>query len=109
MNKTQLVDCIQAKLGEGATKKCAETALNAVLGAIKDAVATEKVQLVGFGTFEMKTRAARTGRNPQTGAAMKITNINIMERSLLIMTITLFLVQEQRLLRFLQFALLKVE
>ena len=72
MNKTQLVDCIQAKLGEGATKKCAETALNAVLGAIKDAVATEKVQLVGFGTFEMKTRAARTGRNPQTGAAMKI-------------------------------------
>ena len=72
MNKTQLVDCIQAKLGEGATKKCAETALNAVLGAIKDAVAAEKVQLVGFGTFEMKTRAARTGRNPQTGAAMKI-------------------------------------
>lgn len=72
MNKTQLIDCIQAKLGEGATKKCAETALNAVLGAIKDAVATDKVQLVGFGTFEMKTRAARTGRNPQTGAAMKI-------------------------------------
>ena len=72
MNKTQLIDCIQAKLGEGATKKCAETALNAVLGAIKEAVATDKVQLVGFGTFEMKTRAARTGRNPQTGAAMKI-------------------------------------
>ena len=72
MNKTQLVDCIQAKLGEGATKKCAETALNAVLDAIKDAVRTDKVQLVGFGTFEMKTRAARTGRNPQTGAALKI-------------------------------------
>lgn len=72
MNKTQLVDCIQARLGEGATKKCAEAALNAVLGAIKDAVAAEKVQLVGFGTFEMKTRAARTGRNPRTGAAMKI-------------------------------------
>ena len=72
MNKTQLVDCIQAKLGEGATKKCAETALNAVLGAIKDAVATDKVQLVGFGTFEMKTRAARTGRNPQTGEVIKI-------------------------------------
>ena len=42
MNKTQLVDCIQAKLGEGATKKCAEIALNAVLSAITDAVATDK-------------------------------------------------------------------
>ncbi|MBQ3525987.1 MAG: HU family DNA-binding protein [Akkermansia sp.] len=73
MNKTQLVDCIQAKLGEGATKKCAEAALSAVLGSISDAVkAGEKVQLVGFGTFEMKTRAARTGRNPRTGDEMKI-------------------------------------
>lgn len=73
MNKTQLVDSIQAKLGEGATKKCAEAALSAVLGAISDAVkANEKVQLVGFGTFEMKVRAARTGRNPQTGAEIKI-------------------------------------
>lgn len=72
MNKTQLVDVIQAKLGEGATKKCAETALSAVLAAIGESARTEKVQLVGFGTFEMKTRAARTGRNPQTGAAMKI-------------------------------------
>jgi DNA-binding protein HU-beta len=73
MNKTQLVDSIQAKLGEGATKKCAEAALSAVLGAISDAVkANEKVQLVGFGTFEMKVRAARTGRNPQTGDEIKI-------------------------------------
>lgn len=72
MNKTQLVDCIQAKLGEDATKKCAEAALAAVLGAISEAVKEEKVQLVGFGTFEMKTRAARTGRNPQTGEEMKI-------------------------------------
>ena len=73
MNKTQLVDSIQAKLGEGATKKCAEVALSAVLGAISDAVkANEKVQLVGFGTFEMKVRAARTGRNPQTGDEIKI-------------------------------------
>ena len=72
MNKTQLVDVIQAKLGEGATKKCAETALSAVLAAIGESARKEKVQLVGFGTFEMKTRAARTGRNPQTGAAMKI-------------------------------------
>ena len=72
MNKTQLVDVIQAKLGEGATKTCAEAALSAVLSAIGESARTEKVQLVGFGTFEMKTRAARTGRNPQTGAAMKI-------------------------------------
>lgn len=73
MNKTQLVDCIQAKLGEGATKKCAEAALAAVLGAITDAVkADEKVQLVGFGSFEMKTRAARTGRDPRTGKELKI-------------------------------------
>ncbi len=72
MNKTQLVDCIQAKLGENATRKCAEAALSAVLGAISESVRKEKVQLIGFGTFEMKHRAARTGRNPQTGAAMKI-------------------------------------
>lgn len=72
MNKTQLVEAIQAKLPEGATKKCAETALSAVLDAITESVKTDKVQLIGFGTFEMKTRAARTGRNPQTGAAMKI-------------------------------------
>lgn len=72
MNKTQLVDAIQAKLGEGASKKSAEAALSAVLGAISDSVKKEKVQLVGFGTFEMKSRAARTGRNPQTGEEMQI-------------------------------------
>lgn len=73
MNKTQLVESIQGKLGEGATKKCAEAALNAVLTAIGDAARKgEKIQLVGFGTFAMKTRAARTGRNPQSGKEMKI-------------------------------------
>ena len=72
MNKTQLVDCIQTKLGEGATKKQAEEALKAVLDAISESVQTEKVQLVGFGTFEMKTRAARTGRNPKDGKEIKI-------------------------------------
>lgn len=73
MNKTQLVESIQAKLGEGATKKCAEAALSAVLTSISDAARKgEKVQLVGFGTFAMKTRAARTGRNPQSGKEMKI-------------------------------------
>ncbi len=72
MNKTQLVDCIRTKLGEGATRKCAEAALSAVLDSISESVRKEKVQLIGFGTFEMKSRAARMGRNPQTGAAMKI-------------------------------------
>ena len=73
MNKTQLVESIKAKLGEGATKKCAETALNAVLTSIGDAARQgEKVQLIGFGTFSMRKRAARTGRNPQSGKEMKI-------------------------------------
>ncbi len=72
MNKTQLVDKIQAKLGENTSKKCAETALKAVLDSISEAVLQEKVQIIGFGTFEMKKRAARTGRNPQTGDTMTI-------------------------------------
>ena len=73
MNKTQLVDCIQAKLGEDATKKCAEAALTAVLGAITDAVkGGDKVQLIGFGTFEAKVTGEREGRNPRTGETIKI-------------------------------------
>lgn len=72
MNKMQLIECIQAKLGKGTTKKCAEEALDAVLTSISEAVLKEKVQLVGFGTFETKTRPARVGRNPQTGAEMQI-------------------------------------
>lgn len=73
MNKTQLVESIKAKLGESATKKCAEAALNAVLTAIGDAARSgEKVQLIGFGTFAMRKRAARTGRNPRDGKDMKI-------------------------------------
>lgn len=72
MNKNQLIDAIQKELGPEATKKCAAAALNATLTAITKAVATEKVQLVGFGTFETKKRPARTGHNPRTGAAMTI-------------------------------------
>ena len=72
MNKTQLIDAIQKELGPDATKKCAADALNATLAAISKAVATEKVQLVGFGTFETKERPARTGRNPRTGESMEI-------------------------------------
>lgn len=71
MNKTQLIDAV-ATAGE-LKKKDAEVALNAVVTAITEALkAGEKVQIVGFGTFEVKQREARTGRNPQTGEAIEI-------------------------------------
>lgn len=55
------------------SKKDAETAVNAVLDAIKDTLGKgEKISLTGFGTFEVRDRSARTGRNPQTGEAMDI-------------------------------------
>ena len=59
MNKTQLIDAIQQELGEGATKKCAAMALKATLTAIQKAVAKEKVQIIGFGTFETRTPATK--------------------------------------------------
>ena len=71
MNKAQLVGKIAGK--SGLTKKDAEKALNAFVASVQEAlVKKEKVQLIGFGTFEVKERAARMGRNPQTGAAIKI-------------------------------------
>ena len=71
MNKSELVDAIAVKTG--ATKKASEESLNAILEVIKEAlVKGEKVQLVGLGSFETKARAARKGKNPQTGAEMKI-------------------------------------
>ncbi len=71
MNKTELIAAVaqQAEL----SKKDAEKALNAVIDAVKGALANnDKVQLVGFGTFEVKTRAARTGINPRTKAKIEI-------------------------------------
>jgi DNA-binding protein HU-beta len=71
MNKTQLIQ----KIAENGnmTKKDAEVALNAVVAAIADAVAAgEKVQVSGFGSFDIKAREARTGRNPKTGEAVEI-------------------------------------
>ena len=71
MNKTQLIEAVakQADL----KKKDAEAAVNAVMAAIENAlVEGDKVQLVGFGTFEVKTRAARAGKNPRTGEAITI-------------------------------------
>ena len=73
MNKTQLIDAIQKELGPDATKKCAADALNATLAAISKAVATEKVQLVGFGTFETKNRPARTGETLTIPASSVVT------------------------------------
>ncbi|MDR0906799.1 MAG: HU family DNA-binding protein [Oscillospiraceae bacterium] len=65
MTKTELAVAV-AEL-TGTTKKGAEEAVTAVVDVITKAIATgEKVQIVGFGTFEAKTRAARTGRNPKT-------------------------------------------
>lgn len=73
MNKAQLIEVIQKQLGSDATKKCAEEALAAVVNAIKTGVDKDgKVQIMGFGTFSTKSRAARTGRNPKTGATIKI-------------------------------------
>ncbi len=71
MNKTELINAVAAKAE--ISKKDAEKALAAVLGSIEDALkAGDKVQLIGFGTFEIKERAARTGHNPKTGAAIEI-------------------------------------
>lgn len=71
MNKTQFVDAVAAK--SNLTKKEAEAAVNAMTAVVAEALkAGDKVQLVGFGTFEVKARAARTGRNPKTGEAITI-------------------------------------
>ena len=73
MNKSELVEAVQKSLGNEATKRCAEDALAAVLGSIATGVKKDgKVQLIGFGTFAVKQRAARQGRNPKTGEAMQI-------------------------------------
>ena len=70
MNKGELINAVAAT---GLSKKDADTAVNAVFGAIGDALAKgEAVQLIGFGTFSVKERAAREGRNPQTGEVVKI-------------------------------------
>ncbi len=71
MNKTELV----AKMAEksGLTKKDAEKAVNAFFSSVEEAlVADDKVQIIGFGTFEVKERSARKGRNPQTGKEIDI-------------------------------------
>ena len=71
MNKAELIQAVVAK--SGLSKKDAEAALAAVIESVTEALkAGEKVALVGFGTFAVKARAARTGKNPQTGEAIQI-------------------------------------
>lgn len=71
MNKQELVAAMAEKAN--LSKKDAEAALAAFIGAVEGALKKgDKVQLVGFGSFEVRERAARVGRNPQTGAEMKI-------------------------------------
>lgn len=71
MNKTELVAAISEKTE--LTKKDSEKALKALIDVVAEELKKgEKVQLVGFGTFEVSERAAREGRNPQTGETMKI-------------------------------------
>jgi len=72
MNKTELVASMAQKTGF--TKKDSEAALNAFLSSVEEAlVGGDKVQLIGFGTFEVKKRAEREGRNPQKpGQTIKI-------------------------------------
>lgn len=71
MNKSELVDSIATK--SGLTKAQATEALNAFIATIGEAMATnDTVSLVGFGTFSVKERQARTGRNPQTKEEIQI-------------------------------------
>ena len=71
MNKAELIAAVAAKTG--ATKKSAEEAVNAFVEVVTETLQKgDKVQLVGFGSFEVRKRAARKGRNPQTKEEIKI-------------------------------------
>ncbi|EPZ43212.1 MULTISPECIES: HU family DNA-binding protein [Alicyclobacillus] len=71
MNKQDLINKTAEKTG--LTKKDSEATVNAIFETIEEALsAGEKVQIIGFGTFETRARAARSGRNPQTGEVIEI-------------------------------------
>ena len=71
MNKAELVAAMSAKTGE--SKKATEAAVNAFVEVVAEALkGGDKIQLVGFGSFEVRKRAARKGRNPQTKEEIKI-------------------------------------
>lgn len=71
MNKTELIDRIaeSADISKAAAGRALDATIDAITGSLKQA---DPVSLVGFGTFTVRNRAARTGRNPQTGAAIQI-------------------------------------
>jgi DNA-binding protein HU-beta len=71
MNKSELIDAMAeaADISKAAAGRALDGMIGAVVTALKDG---EQVSLVGFGTFSVKERAARTGRNPQTGATIEI-------------------------------------
>ena len=71
MNKSELIDAIAAgaDISKASAGRALDSALDAVTGALKNG---DQVSLVGFGTYSVKHRAARSGRNPQTGAVIKI-------------------------------------
>ena len=71
MNKTELIAAVSEKTG--VCKKDCEKAISAMLDQVAEALAQgDKVQIVGFGSFEVKERQARTGRNPRTGETVEI-------------------------------------
>ena len=76
VNKSELIEAItaDADLSKAAAGRALDAVIAAVTAALKDG---ESVSLVGFGTFSVKARAPRTGRNPQTGAAIQIAAANI--------------------------------
>ena len=73
MNKGELVEAVQKKAGADLSKAAADRLVSATIESIFNSLKKgQSVQLIGFGTFSIGKRAARTGRNPQTGEALKI-------------------------------------
>ena len=71
MNKTQFISAVQKKAGVDA--KTADACVNAAIAVVEASLKKgEKVQITGFGTFDVRKRSARTGKNPRTGEAVKI-------------------------------------
>ncbi|MCS5664166.1 MAG: HU family DNA-binding protein [Flavobacteriales bacterium] len=78
MNKSELIDAMAS--GAGISKAAAKSALDAFTGSVAGTLAKGgKVALVGFGSFSISKRAAREGRNPQTGATIQISAKNVVK------------------------------
>ncbi|MCR9248431.1 MAG: HU family DNA-binding protein [bacterium] len=73
MNKAELIEEVQKNIGNDCSKAHAERAVNALLTSIQNGLQRDgEVQIVGFGTFQVKERAARMGRNPRTNEPIEI-------------------------------------